>query len=114
MTHRKFREFLRVLENSLIRYRAILGERVLVSEIRFHTHSRLVPMLQRCVFTDHVPHLANKILCLKNRRASLYDVKVIKMSRLAIPPLLILDGLLCCCETKRQTTQVFCPPTHSR
>jgi len=68
---------------------------------------------EKCIFTNHVPRLSLKVNWSReqnsvpeSRRASLYSVKVIKMSRLTIDPFLILwlfHGMLRYCETECTT-----------
>jgi len=50
----------------------------------------------------------NSILRLKSRRASLYSVKVIKMSRLAIARLLFYSRFTGPFIVEKQTAQLFC------
>jgi len=52
---------------------------------------------------------AIKILSLKGRGASLYSVKVIKMSRLVIDRLLFYDASTGHVVVAKQTAQLFCP-----
>ena len=90
-------------------------DQVLVSETWFQTHSQSVSMLksapEKCVFTNHVPLAVSesefdpviRILRLKSSCASLYSVKVIKMSRLAS------DRFTGHFLIAKQTAQLFCP-----